>query len=107
MRPGEGLLSGATKEAGSYLLPRALSAGGAWIVGELTQEWGAGRSQWRSLPRMLLSTQAWSNSLAPGHCPTARLRASENMSSPMSSPRTLRVWPSLGRKEREAEGPRV
>lgn len=42
MRPGEGFFLGATKEAASDLLPRELSAGGARIVGELTQEWGQG-----------------------------------------------------------------
>lgn len=66
-----------------------------------------GGSQRRSLPRMLLSTQPWSNSLAPGHCPTALPRASENTSSPVSSPRTLRVWPSLWRRQLEAEKPRA
>lgn len=55
---------------------------------------------------MLLSTQLWSNSLAPGHCLTARPRASENMSSRMSSPLMLRAWPSLGRKK-ETEEPRA
>ena len=55
---------------------------------------------------MLLSTQLWSNSFAPGHCLTARPRASENTSSRMSSPLTLRAWPSLGRRK-ETEEPRA
>lgn len=56
---------------------------------------------------MLLSTQPWSNSLAPGHWPTAQPKASENTSSPMSSPRTLRAWLSLERRKGEAEEPKA